>query len=106
MFFGLCNSPAMFQAMMNDILKDELNDGWVIVYMDNILIFSKTKEGLEEMTKRVLQRLHENDLTSNPENANSAKHELNILDSSLKKAKCLWTLANLMAYNNGQSQRM
>ena len=55
MFFGLCNSPATFQAMMNDILKDELNDGWVIVYMDDILIYSKTKEGLEEMTKRVLQ---------------------------------------------------
>jgi hypothetical protein len=51
MFFGLCNSPATFQAMMNDILKDELNDEWVIVYMDNILIFSKTKDGLEEMTK-------------------------------------------------------
>ena len=60
MFFGLCNSPATFQAMMNDILKDELNEGWVIVYMDDILIFSKTKEKLEEMTmeemtKKVLQ---------------------------------------------------
>ena len=44
MFFGLCNSLATFQAMMNDILKDKLNNGWVIVYMDDILIFSKTKE--------------------------------------------------------------
>ena len=57
MFFGLCNSPATFQAMMNDILKDELSEEWVIVYMDDILIFSKTKEKLEEMTKKVLQRL-------------------------------------------------
>ena len=54
MFFGLCNSPATFQAMMNDILKDKINDGWFIVYMDNILIFSKTKDWLEEMTKWVL----------------------------------------------------
>ena len=66
MFFGLCNSPATFQAMMNDILKDELNDGWVIVYMDDILIFSKTKEWLEEMTKWVLQKLRENDLYLKP----------------------------------------
>ena len=52
--------------MMNDILKDELNEGWVIVYMDDILIFSKTKEKLEEMTKKVLQRLQENDLYLKP----------------------------------------
>ena len=66
MFFGLCNSPATFQAMMNDILKDKLNEGWVIVYMDDILIFSKTKEKLEKMTKRVLQQLQENDLYLKP----------------------------------------
>ena len=66
MFFGLCNSPATFQAMMNDTLKDELSEGWVIVYMDDILIFLKTKEKLEEMTKKVLQRLRENDLYLKP----------------------------------------
>ena len=55
MFFGLCNSPAIFQAMMNDILKDELAKEGVIVYMDDILNFSKTKEKLEELTRRVLQ---------------------------------------------------
>ena len=44
MFFRLCNSPATFQAMMNDILKDELNEGWVIVYMDDILIFKDQRE--------------------------------------------------------------
>ena len=66
MFFGLCNSPATFQVMMNDILKDELNEGWVIVYMDDILIFSKTKDKLEEMTKQVLQQLWENDLYLKP----------------------------------------
>jgi hypothetical protein len=57
MFFGLCNSPATFQAMMNEILKDEINKGWVIVYMDDILIFAKDKDTLEWMTKQVLQRL-------------------------------------------------
>jgi Reverse transcriptase (RNA-dependent DNA polymerase) len=51
MFFGLCNSLATFQAMMNDALKDELAEGSVIVYIDDILIFAKDKETLERMTK-------------------------------------------------------
>jgi len=51
MFFGLCNSPATFQAMMDSIFKDEVQEGWVIVYIDDILIFSKDKKLLEERTK-------------------------------------------------------
>jgi hypothetical protein len=39
MFFGLCNSPATFQAMMNNIFRDMLNEGWLIIYMDDILIY-------------------------------------------------------------------
>jgi len=51
MFFRLCNTPAIFQAMMDNILKDEVHEGWIIIYMDNILIFSKSKKKLEEQTK-------------------------------------------------------
>uniref|UniRef100_A0A0W0G8S4 Reverse transcriptase domain-containing protein n=1 Tax=Moniliophthora roreri TaxID=221103 RepID=A0A0W0G8S4_MONRR len=40
MFFGLTNSPATFQVFMNDILKDFIDEGWCVVYMDDILIFS------------------------------------------------------------------
>ncbi|ESK82006.1 reverse transcriptase-rnase h-integrase [Moniliophthora roreri MCA 2997] len=43
MFFGLTNSPATFQAFMNDILKDFIDKGWCIVYMDDILIFSNDR---------------------------------------------------------------
>jgi hypothetical protein len=57
MFFGLCNSLATFQAMMDSIFADELHEGWIIIYMDDILIFSKTKKGLEGRTKHVLQKL-------------------------------------------------
>jgi len=38
MFFGLTNSPATFQAMMNDIFKEEIREGWASIYMDDILI--------------------------------------------------------------------
>ena len=43
MFFGLTNSPATFQTMMNDIFREEIAKGWVVIYMDDILVFSKDK---------------------------------------------------------------
>jgi len=62
MFFGLCNSPATFQTMMNDIFKELIDEGLVVVYMDDILIFAKTKEELEKATCRVMQILKDNKL--------------------------------------------
>jgi len=50
MFFGLCNSPATFQNMMNDIFTMETNEGWILIYIDDILIFSKRKEELQKLT--------------------------------------------------------
>jgi Reverse transcriptase (RNA-dependent DNA polymerase) len=44
MFFGLTNSPATFQTMMNDIFRDLINQGHVIIYLDDILIFTETME--------------------------------------------------------------
>src|SRR6201995_470541 len=55
MFFGLCNSPAAFQRMMNEYFRDMINEKWIVIYMDDILIMAKTKQELEEKTKRVLQ---------------------------------------------------
>ena len=40
MFFGLCNSPATFQRFMNDSFRDMIAEGWLIVYMDDLLISS------------------------------------------------------------------
>jgi len=65
MFFGLCNSPSTFQNMMNNIFKDEINEGWLLIYMDDILIFTDDHPKMEEYTKRVLQKLHDNDLFLN-----------------------------------------
>jgi Reverse transcriptase (RNA-dependent DNA polymerase) len=62
MFFGMCNSPVTFQAMMDDIFMTMINNRLVIVYMDNILIFADTKEELEQITKLVLEKLREHDL--------------------------------------------
>ncbi|CUA75312.1 Transposon Tf2-7 polyprotein [Rhizoctonia solani] len=61
MLFGLTNTPAAFQHFMNDILRDLLNIT-VIVYLDDILIFSKNPEEHTAHVKEVLRRLQENQL--------------------------------------------
>jgi len=44
MFFGMTNSPATFQTMMNDIFWNLIAKGIVVVYLDDILIFTKMEE--------------------------------------------------------------
>jgi len=65
MFFGLCNSPETFQTMMNEIFHDMAVV--VMVYIDDILIFTKTEEGHDEIVEEVLRRLRANDLFLKPE---------------------------------------
>jgi len=45
MFFGMTNSPATFQAMMNEIQRDLINKGKVVAFVDNILVGTETEEG-------------------------------------------------------------
>ena len=54
MFFGICNSPATFQAMMDDIFGDMINVCIVIIYMDDIFLFAQDKKTLTENSKKVL----------------------------------------------------
>ena len=59
--FGLVNAPATFQAMMNTILRDFLDHG-VVVYLDDILIYSENEEEHIPLVKKVLAQLEEYDL--------------------------------------------
>ncbi len=63
MFFGLTNSPATFQWMMNDIFKDLIASGAVTIYLDDILIMSKTKAEHRRITHKVLKVLRKNKLS-------------------------------------------
>lgn len=59
--FGLTNAPAVFQALINDVLRDFLKR-FVFVYLDDILIFSSSAEEHESHVRQVLARLLENKL--------------------------------------------
>jgi len=67
MFFGMTNSPATFQTMMNDIFRTLIAEGIVVVYLDNILIFTRTEEEHEQVVQRVLEVLAEYKLFLRPE---------------------------------------
>jgi len=67
MFFGMTNSPPTFPNMMNDILKDVIDKGIVIVFIDNILIFTEDEEHHDKIVEEVLKRLKENVLFLKPE---------------------------------------
>ena len=59
MFFGLCNSPATFQRFMNDSFRDMITEGWLIFYMNDLLIFSDDPEVHQLRTLCVLQHMRE-----------------------------------------------
>ena len=62
MFFGLTNSLATFQAMMNELLRDLINIGKVAVFIDNVIVRTETEKEHDELVTEVIKRLEENDL--------------------------------------------
>ena len=88
MFFGLTNSPATFQTMMNAIFCQEVGEGWLSIYMDNMAIHtSRLPHNTEEQhvqwhctyVHRVLIKLEENDLYLKPEKYEFKKEEIKYL---------------------------
>ena len=57
MFFGLTNSPATFQAMINELLRDLINTRKVAVFIDDVIIGMETEEGHDELVVEVIKRL-------------------------------------------------
>jgi len=79
MFFGMTNSPATFQSMMDHLYKDLIENGGVIVYMDDILIHAITIEELDRLTKKVLKILQDNQLYLKTEKCEFQKQRLEYL---------------------------
>ncbi len=66
-FFGLTNSPVTFQVMMNELLRDLINIGKLVAFIDNIIVETEMEEGHDEIVAEIIKRLEENDLYVKPE---------------------------------------
>jgi hypothetical protein len=86
MFFGLTNSLATFQMMMDTIFREEITTGDIVIYMDNILI--ATTGSLEHHRRKVnhvLKKLHDNDLYLKPEKCHFHRKEVEYLGVIVRK---------------------
>ena len=76
--FELANAPATFQNMMNEIFKDMIDHG-VVIYLYDILIYSRSEEHHIAQTKKVLERLPEHQLALSSEKCEWRMSKVNFL---------------------------
>ena len=62
MFFGLTNLLAIFQAIMNKLLRDLINIGKIVVFIDDIIIGTEMEKEHDKIVAEIIKRLEENDL--------------------------------------------
>src|SRR5260370_34207655 len=105
MFFGLCNSPATFQRMMNDLFWQGIAKGWCKAYMDDILIAAETLPQLVEYTIRLLKILVDNDLFLKPEKCEFETKKVEYLGFVLEQERSLWTRRNCQELPTGRHPR-
>ena len=79
MFFGLTNSPATFQAMINELLRDLINTGKVVAFIDDVIVGTEMEEGHDELVAEVIKRLEENNLYVKPEKCRWKVREVGFL---------------------------
>jgi hypothetical protein len=79
MTFGLCNAPATFQTIMEEIFSDLISDGHVIVYLNDILIFHESSTELTTLTHEVLHQFLKWDLYLKPEKCSFGKDTIEYL---------------------------
>jgi reverse transcriptase-like protein len=63
MFFGLTNSPATFQTMIDNIFRDEIAQGWLKIYMDDLIVTSEDDKAIhQQRVECILQKIKDHDL--------------------------------------------
>jgi len=62
MFFGITNLLTTFQVIINEILRDLINEEKVAVFIDDMLVETEIEEKHDEIVEEILKRLEENDL--------------------------------------------
>ncbi|MBW0535951.1 hypothetical protein O181_075666 [Austropuccinia psidii MF-1] len=76
---GIKNEPSHYQRMMNDIFPEELSEGWLIIYIDDIIICSETWDIHLSRLERVLQKIVQVNMQISPNKCHFAYSELKAL---------------------------
>jgi hypothetical protein len=95
MFFGMCNSLATFQAMMDKIFKKEIEENLIIVCMNDILAFFKTIDGLKKIEQIILEKAREYDLCFKAKKCEFRKLKIEYLGLVVKEGKLAMDPAKL-----------
>jgi Reverse transcriptase (RNA-dependent DNA polymerase) len=95
MFFGMCNFPATFQAMMDEIFKKKIEEDLIIVYMDDMQAFSKTIDGLKKIELIILEKAQEYDLYFKAKKCKFRKPKLEYLRLVVEEGKLAMDLNKL-----------
>jgi len=81
--------------MMNNIFLMETDEGWILIYINDILIFSKEKKNLQKLTLWVLKKLQENDLFINLDKCTFEAKEVDYLGMIVSENQIKLDLAKL-----------
>jgi hypothetical protein len=105
MYFGLCNSPATFQTMMNEIFSDMADV--MVIYIDDLMIYTKTDniQEHEKLVKKVLKRLEEHDLFAKPEKCTFGVKEVEFLGMIVSREGIKWTIPRSKPLGSGPHQK-
>ena len=79
MFFGMMNSSATFYEMMNETIRDLINEEKMVVFVDNVLVGTEEEKGHDKIVVEVLKRLEENNLYMKPEKCTWKINKVNFL---------------------------
>ena len=82
--FGVTNAPAQFMNMMHDLLGEYLNQ-FVLIFLDDVLIYSANIQEHCEHLRKVLNKLWEHRLYAKPTNVISSRHQLNFWGNKYDK---------------------
>ena len=91
----MTNSPATFQTMMNNIFRTLIAKGIVVVYLDDILIFTRMEEEHERVVRRVLEVLAEHKLFLRPEKCEFHRKKIKYLGLVISENKVAMDLVKV-----------
>ena len=100
MLFGLTNSPATFQALMNTIFTNLVAAGKVAVYLDDILIYSHSLHDHQQVTHKVLQHLADHDLYLHPKKCEFEQPQVKYLSLVICKGEVSMDPIKVQAITN------